>query len=100
MAPVAIEIFAAPPRLTAADRQTAVVLDRSQPQLPPRPVLTAPELFTLQYCRFATATRLICSLRGPGTYQGVAIPTSRRIAVDVDGSNQKVIAPIEPPAPQ
>jgi dienelactone hydrolase len=109
--PVAIEIFAAPPRLsavnispdgrylavitTAADRQTVVVLDRSLPQLPPRPVLTAPELFTLEYCRFATATRLICSLRGPGTYQGLAIATSRLLAVDVDGSNQKVIAPIE-----
>jgi hypothetical protein len=110
-APVAVEAFAAPPRLTAvnispdgrylavittaADRDTAVILERSQPNLPLRPVLTAPEFFTLDYCRFATPTRLVCSLRGPGMYQGIAIPTSRLIAVDADGTNQKVIAPIE-----
>jgi dienelactone hydrolase len=110
-APVAIEAFAAPARLsavsispdgrylavitTAADRDTAVILDHSQPTLPPRPVITAPEFFNLDYCRFATPTRLICSLRGPGMYQGIAFPTSRLIAVDADGSNQNVIAPIE-----
>jgi dipeptidyl aminopeptidase/acylaminoacyl peptidase len=110
-APVAIEAFAAPPRLTAvnispdgrylavittaADRDTVVILERSQPNLPPRPVLTAPEFFTLDYCRFATPTRLVCSLRGPGMYQGIAIPTSRLIAVDADGTHQQVIAPIE-----
>ena len=110
-APIAIEAFAAPPRLTAvnispdgrylavittaADRDTAVILERSQPNLPPRPVITAPELFTLDYCRFATPTRLVCSLRGPGMYQGLAVPTSRLIAVDADGTNQQVIAPLE-----
>ena len=110
-APVAIEAFAAPPRLTAvnispdgrylavittaADRDTVVILERSQPNLPPRPVITAPEFFTLDYCRFATPTRLVCSLRGPGMYQGIAIPTSRLIAVDADGTHQQVIAPIE-----
>ena len=110
-APVAVEAFAAPPRLSAvnispdgrylavitsvADRDTAVILDHSQPTLPPRPVITAPEFFTLDYCRFATPTRLICSLRGPGMYQGIAFPTSRLIGVDADGGNQTVIAPIE-----
>jgi dienelactone hydrolase len=109
--PIAIETFAAPPRLTAvnispdgrylavtttaADRDTVVLLDRTHPQSVPRPVITAPELFTLDYCRFATATRLVCSLRGPGLYEGIPIQTSRLIAVDADGTNQKVIAPIE-----
>jgi hypothetical protein len=45
-------------------RGAALVIDRSQAHQPPRMVLTEPPHFLLNWCRWATDTRLLCGYRG------------------------------------
>jgi dipeptidyl aminopeptidase/acylaminoacyl peptidase len=43
----------------------------------------------IDWCKFASNTRLICQFTGVSTTNGVLVPFSRLIAVDADGKNAK-----------
>jgi hypothetical protein len=79
-------VYIAPARGTAS---AAVVVDlRNGGDV--RPILRAsgaPE--RLQWCRFVSDARLICSVRGIVSSVGDLIPFSRLFAVNADGTNQR-----------
>lgn len=106
-APPSIENFAARPAIESATispdgrylgvinthegRGAALVIDRSQAHQPPRMVLTEPPHFLLNWCRWATNTRLLCGYRGMVKPSGHAFVITRLVAVDADGRNTKVL---------
>ena len=106
-APPSIENFAARPAIESATispdghylgvisthegRGAAVVIDRSAAHVPPKVVLTEPPHFLLNWCRWATDTRLLCGYRGMVKPNGRVFGITRMVAVDADGKNTKVL---------
>jgi dipeptidyl aminopeptidase/acylaminoacyl peptidase len=56
-----------------------------------RLVLSEPDGFRIQWCRFATETRLLCGLRGMARERGTVYSGTRLVAVDADGRQLKVL---------
>lgn len=74
---------------TAHGHAGAVVLDRQTQER--KIVIGEPEHFHFIWCRFATGTRLVCSLRGMILGSGAVYPVTRLVAVDADGRRQRVL---------
>jgi dipeptidyl aminopeptidase/acylaminoacyl peptidase len=79
-------------------KAAVVVMDRLAPQKEPRVVMGEPDDFRLQWCRFATNTRLLCGFfaftdEGAliGGHSRLVGGHSRLVAVDADGSAMKVL---------
>ncbi|HXN10668.1 MAG TPA: hypothetical protein VN859_05450, partial [Steroidobacteraceae bacterium] len=69
-----------------------MVYDLQSPQTPPKLVLAdAPGKFELNWCSWATTTRLLCSFRGIGNDLPVLYTATRLVAVDADGSHLLVL---------
>jgi len=70
----------------------AVILERERlDRGPGRVVIGEPAHFHFIWCRWATKTRLLCSLRGMAEERGVVYPTSRLVGVDADGRHLRVL---------
>ena len=52
---------------------------------------SVPEVANLRWCRFKTATRLICGYMGAESYGGPYFQFTRLVAVNIDGSKRKVL---------
>jgi dipeptidyl aminopeptidase/acylaminoacyl peptidase len=50
-----------------------------------------PDVASVRWCRFKTATRLLCGFRGTARLGASNVPFSRLVAVDADGKNVKVL---------
>ena len=77
-------VFIAP----AAGASSVAVIADLQSSAQARPILRSsgnPD--HLQWCRFASDSRLICSIRGVAEVTGVEVPYSRLVVIDSDGSN-------------
>jgi dipeptidyl aminopeptidase/acylaminoacyl peptidase len=73
--------------------RVAVVRDLSKETSPTIPVMSSATdfRFFIQWCRWATDTRLLCSLRGTDHVRGIVEVLTRLAAVDADGKNLKVL---------
>jgi dipeptidyl aminopeptidase/acylaminoacyl peptidase len=77
---------------TVRGRAAAVVLRRERlNQGPGQIVMGEPDHFHFVWCRWATNTRLLCSLRGMADEGGVIYPTTRLVGVDADGRHMRVL---------
>ncbi|MBS0396481.1 MAG: hypothetical protein JSR54_17820, partial [Proteobacteria bacterium] len=77
---------------TDGDRGGVFVHDRrAPPGTPAKPVLAEPEDFRLNWCRFASDVRLVCSLRSFGHVGGMAVSYPRLVAVDADGGQRLLL---------
>jgi dipeptidyl aminopeptidase/acylaminoacyl peptidase len=107
-APPSIEAFAARPRIEGAvispdgrylaliqtQRGTAavVVIERQGGASASRKVvLGEPENFRITWCRWATATRLLCAYRTSAESLGLYYIVTRLVAVDADGGHMLVL---------
>jgi dipeptidyl aminopeptidase/acylaminoacyl peptidase len=104
--PPSIEEFAARPLVESAaispdgrylaliqtrdGRGFVAVVDRTAPGSTKKAVLAEPEHFVISWCRWATNTRLLCSLRAMVKEQFV-YGISRLVAVDFDGKHLQVL---------
>jgi dipeptidyl aminopeptidase/acylaminoacyl peptidase len=79
--------------LTVEGRSFVAVRDLVQ-HTPPRAAIVTREKdgFDPQWCGWANATRLLCSLRGLDSDGGKFFPITRLVAVNADGSDMKVLA--------
>jgi len=107
-APIPIEAFAADNALSDAaispdghylavitllqGHHAAMVYNLQSPQTPPKLVQAdAPGKFELNWCSWATNTRLLCSYRGIGNDFVVLYTATRLVAVDADGTHLLVL---------
>lgn len=107
-APPSIETFAARERIEGATlspdgrylalirsvrgRGAAVVFERQPQGLGgARVVMAEPDRFHFSWCHFATATRLLCSLRGMAQERGFTYPTTRLVGVDASGGRPQLL---------
>ena len=72
-------------------RGGVVVLDRVNPDANASVVLVEPTGFRLRWCRFASDSRLLCSLLGITNDRGLVYSVTRLVAVDVNGANLLVL---------
>jgi dipeptidyl aminopeptidase/acylaminoacyl peptidase len=59
---------------------------------PPQLLLASkPKVVKVEWCRFKSATRVLCGYRGTAANMDGYFPVSRLVAADVDGSHMKVL---------
>jgi dienelactone hydrolase len=77
---------------TVRGKAAAVVLRRApQERGPGQVVIEEPAHFRFLWCRWATNTRLLCSLRGMAGDRGAVYPVTRLVGVDANGRHQRVL---------
>jgi dipeptidyl aminopeptidase/acylaminoacyl peptidase len=73
------------------DAQVARTQDLTSPHAKPQLITAAPPRFRLSWCQFANDERILCAYEGTVTQEGEAYPITRVVAVNVDGTKQKVL---------
>jgi dienelactone hydrolase len=78
--------------LTGLEGRAALLVAPLEGNAPVRGVLKSlPDAPQLRWCRFKTATRLLCGLEGVSDRVGLFYPYRRLVAVDSDGSKLRVL---------